>query len=412
MFALCTVLSLLMPPRVGAQPLIHYVYDDLGRLCAVVDQNGNSARYQYDAVGNITAIERTDVTGSDPVVITTVAPLSGPVGARVSILGRGFSATPGLNAVSFNGAPALVSSATPNAITAIVPPTASTGLVTVTVSGVGSATSPRPFTVAGIVTITPASATVLVKGTRQFIAADPASPAATFVWRVNGVVGGNTTIGTISASGRYTAPVSRPSPPVVAVSATRSDVPTARVEASVLVVGLPGTTSASTPSVSVRVTPPGPPDVSVGAAGVSVQVAATPDAPSASASAADVSLRVADPSALPAMATVETLPVAVALVPVITSVSPAAAPSGSVTSLTLTGAGLTGATSLAALLNGAVDSAITVSALSVNGAGTQATATVSSAAGTPAGARVLRVTTPVASSTAAGTGGNTFTVLP
>jgi len=42
------------------QPRIHYVYDDLGRLVGVVDQDGNAATYTYDAVGNILAIGRHD----------------------------------------------------------------------------------------------------------------------------------------------------------------------------------------------------------------------------------------------------------------------------------------------------------------------------------------------------------------
>src|SRR5687767_1286711 len=41
-------------------PSIHYVYDALNRLTAVVDQQGQAATYTYDAVGNILRIDRLD----------------------------------------------------------------------------------------------------------------------------------------------------------------------------------------------------------------------------------------------------------------------------------------------------------------------------------------------------------------
>ena len=40
------------------QPKINYVYDDLGRLVRVIDENGNAATYHYDAVGNLLRITR------------------------------------------------------------------------------------------------------------------------------------------------------------------------------------------------------------------------------------------------------------------------------------------------------------------------------------------------------------------
>jgi YD repeat-containing protein len=36
----------------------HYAYDDLGRLTVVVDDAGNTAIYNYDAVGNLLGIDR------------------------------------------------------------------------------------------------------------------------------------------------------------------------------------------------------------------------------------------------------------------------------------------------------------------------------------------------------------------
>ena len=45
-----------------ASPLLageaQYAYDDLGRLTTVVDEAGNTAIYNYDAVGNLLSIQR------------------------------------------------------------------------------------------------------------------------------------------------------------------------------------------------------------------------------------------------------------------------------------------------------------------------------------------------------------------
>ena len=62
--------------------------------------------------------------------------------------------------------------------------------------------SPQPVAV----TITPASATVIAKKTQQFSATVSGTSNATVTWQVNGVSGGNSSTGTVSTSGLYTAP--------------------------------------------------------------------------------------------------------------------------------------------------------------------------------------------------------------
>ena len=193
------------------QPVIHYVYDNLGRLVGVVDQEGNAATYTYDAVGNILAIQRfnaADVPG--PVAITLVSPHQGKIGTPVSIFGRGFSADSSQNVVSFSGAVATVNAASANSIATSVPLGALTGPITVT-TPIGTATSPEPFTVLGIVTITPESAVLFPRATQQFTAAVSGTTMSMVKWTVNGVEGGNATIGTISSTGLYTAPQTVPS---------------------------------------------------------------------------------------------------------------------------------------------------------------------------------------------------------
>ena len=103
---------------------------------------------------------------------------------------------------------------------------------TVTVKAISSAET-NPFG-AGIVTITPPTANTVVSVTP----ADTLAPVGTSVqytatvtglnntavtWSVDGVAGGNSSVGTISAIGLYQAPASLPSPATVAVAATSQE---------------------------------------------------------------------------------------------------------------------------------------------------------------------------------------------
>ena len=100
---------------------------------------------------------------------------------------------------------------------------------TVTVKCISSAES-YPFG-AAIVTITPSavSPTVAVSpvnssattgSTVQFTANVTGSANTGVTWAVNGVAGGSSTVGLITAAGAYTAPASVPNPPTVVVTAT------------------------------------------------------------------------------------------------------------------------------------------------------------------------------------------------
>jgi YD repeat-containing protein len=220
-------------PVWSQQPRIHYVYDDLGRLVGVVDQDGNAATYTYDAVGNILAIGRHNVADTPgAVAITLVVPNKGRVGAPVSIFGRGFSVDPAQNVVSFGGALAGITAATGTSLTTSVPPGALTGPITVTTS-LGSATSPEPFRVAGLLSVSPTGAVLVPNATQQFTALEGGNPITDIAWTVNDIPGGDPTFGTISSVGLYTAPAAIHSPPTVTVTATLQDDPTITASATV-----------------------------------------------------------------------------------------------------------------------------------------------------------------------------------
>jgi len=371
----------LAPTRAHAD--VFYVYDDLNRLVAVIDAQGNAATYTYDAVGNILRIDRFDANQQPgPVRITLVTPTAGKVGTRVQIFGTGFSTTAAQNSVTFTGASASATDAGPTRLLTTVPSGAATGTISVT-APLGSATSAAVFRVLGQLTATPATASIIVSRSAQFQALEAGIPTTNVRWAVNGLPGGDTTVGTVTVDGLYTAPTIVPSPSTVTVTAIHKDDPTL------------------TASATVAILPPQP--VFLAARAVSVAVAETT---SPLAAAGLVSVRVAEnPAAFAAAA-----PTAVAVAPVVTAVTPASGARGETLTLTLSGSGFGGATTATLLLNNATDTTITVANLVVNADGTQATMDITIDAGAPLGARVVRITTPAASSTAAVTGGTLFTV--
>ncbi len=401
---------LLVSPAFGqSSGEIHYLYDALNRLVGVVDQQGNVATYEYDAVGNILRINRIDVGQlPDPVAISLVNPDRGRVGTQVEIFGKGFSATPSANSIAFNGTSASVLEASPNRLLTAVPAGATTGPIVVT-TPLGTATSPTVFIVIGELTVSPSTATVFLTKTQQFEALENGVPTTNVNWSVNGTVGGDSTVGTISAQGLYTAPSAVPPTGTVTVTATHKDDPTLTASAKVTILE-PISIFMAAANVSVGIAPPPSSAVDKNVtASVSVAIFAPPSSAVDKNVTASLSVALA-----PLPSTVDknvAASVSVTLEPVVTSVSPASAPSGTANlPITILGSGFTGATALSFLLNNAVDANITVSNLVVNVEGTQATANISVAAGTATGARVVRVTTPAGSSTAAGTGGNLFTV--
>ena len=102
LWILVLTLGLASALRAQSSP-VQYFYDDLGRLVKVVDQNGNFAAYNYDAVGNLLSITRSALPANGGLAILGFTPQRGPAGTTVTIQGQGFSATPSADAVQFNG---------------------------------------------------------------------------------------------------------------------------------------------------------------------------------------------------------------------------------------------------------------------------------------------------------------------
>src|SRR5205823_484638 len=162
-----------------AQSNVQYVYDGLGRLAQVIDPSGNTATYNYDAVGNLLSITRS-TTSPSGLAVFSFSPAQGGVGQTVTIQGQNFSATPSSNTVKFNGTTATVTAATTNQLTTTVPTGATTGPISVTV-GISTATSSSNFTVLAVPVITSIAPTqVLNTTTVSFTVNGSNLTAATF----------------------------------------------------------------------------------------------------------------------------------------------------------------------------------------------------------------------------------------
>jgi uncharacterized protein (DUF1800 family) len=98
------------------------------------------------------------------------------------------------------------------------------------------------------VTISPTSATVTLVSTRQFSKTVTGNANTNVTWAVNGVTGGNATVGTISTAGLYTPPVAMPNPATVTVRATSVANTTKFAEATVSLQHPQPTTTAITPT--------------------------------------------------------------------------------------------------------------------------------------------------------------------
>jgi uncharacterized repeat protein (TIGR03803 family) len=85
------------------------------------------------------------------------------------------------------------------------------------------------------VTVSPSTAQVPAGGVQQFTATVTNTSNAAVTWSVNGVTGGNSTVGTTSAAGLYTAPTTVPNPATVTVTATSQAFPSVSSSASVTI---------------------------------------------------------------------------------------------------------------------------------------------------------------------------------
>lgn len=387
-----------------------YVYDEDGRLHAVLSPLGEAAVYDYDAAGNFTAIRR--LTAND-LELLNFTPHQGPVGTLVTIFGTGFNQ--GINSVSFNGANATIVGLTLFSVVAVVPPNATTGPISVTTPR-GTVNTTTPFVVRGV-RISPPAITLAASESVQFELNISGTPTNQVIWSVNGIDGGSLSFGTISESGFYTAPTGGPLLPLrglteqYTVRATSVDDADLFGEAVVTVVPFGEGSQFRSDGLSVRYGTPlnNPPTYINGA--VSVRYGTPPNTPPTYINGA-VSVRYGtlpntSPTYIHSAVSVRygTLPnvpptfvtgaVSASRGPVLTSLSPISIARGTSVTLTIDGVALNGATSISffRVANGTPATGITVSNISVNGPGTTLTATITVASNVTTGSYVVVVNT-------------------
>lgn len=386
----------------------NYIYDELGRLKVVIDEQGNAATYSYDEVGNLLSIIKSSVTG--PVAVIELDPWEGEAGKRVVIYGIGFNSVPSQNQVSFNGTSSLVETSTPNTIITSVPSGATTGPVTVTTPS-GSGATTKNFIVAApiSITITPSNTIVWPGYSYQFIANVTGTTETGLLWSVNDIQGGNSNVGTITDTGLYTAPSSITNLSSVTIKARSVKDLSKWAEAKIYF--LENKPPIISNPVSVEIASPASesrgPFISNA---VSVGVTPSPTEDRGPFLSSSVSISIAG-SGITDSGPFISSSLSVSLSPIITSITPNSGIQGqSNLTLTITGKGFSGATGINFNLDGVNDSNITVNSLSVNPEGTQVTAVISIAPTAAVGRRVVSVITPSGASPAYFMKGNIFNI--
>lgn len=379
--------ALLMASSVLAQQggTTRYVYDDNGRLRAVIAPNGEANVYEYDPAGNITAIRRNAATTLE---VLDFSPREGVPGTQVTIVGTGFGV--GVNSVTFNGVAAQIASVNGPQIIVAVPLAATTGPIVVSTSTTNAETA-NPFIVRGIA-ISPPAAVLQSDESLQLTASVISSEGQGVVWSVAGIEGGASTVGTITSNGLYLAPrlASGQASAALRIQAKSATAPDLFGEAIITV-------------QNPEVLPP------LAARAVSVRNGSLPgDAP---IYAGVISVRNGNP---PEDASVFSRNISVTQDPIIAAIQPLQAIRGAATSITISGANLAGINLITAidLTNSIPDTSITISNISVNPAGTTLTAMFTISGTAVLGRRVLILSASGRSSQSIDTGVNTLEVIP
>lgn len=381
---------------VAAQGTSRYVYDDDGRLRAVIAPSGAAAVYEYDAAGNFTAIRRLN---ADDLEVLAFSPRSGIVGTQVVFYGVGFGAD--VSSVTFGGGAAgTLVNFTNNTITAIVPAGAVTGPVTIA-TGRGQLTTAVPFIVQGIA-LNPSNAQILEGDSLQLTATVvvPGDDQG-ISWSVNGTKGGTAVLGTITETGLYTAPNNPPANLSVSVEATSLPFPEISGAASLRVRNFSDLVFTYSPGVAV---------------GKGNQYAFGAFSPSVViGKGSDFSLALFDRVAVARGSNFQSAfgpAVSLTKGPVITGITPGTVGQQSNTNLTISGTNFGGVNSVTFLnSDNSVAFGMSASNLNVNGNGQSMTITLS-VSGASTGRKIVIVRTPTAHSMFTDVNTNVIQVTP
>jgi hypothetical protein len=207
-----------------------------------VPPSPNEVTVSATSVADSSASASASVAISNPApTLTAISPANlaaGSADTTITLGGGGFTAQSVAHA---NGTALATSVINTSQLTAIVPAamltTAGTLSITVETPAPGGGTSAsESVTVSIAISVSPATQTLNVNQSQQFTATVAGSTNQNVTWAVNGVVGGNNTVGTVSAAGLYTAPGIPPSPNSFTITATSSADPTQSATATATIV--------------------------------------------------------------------------------------------------------------------------------------------------------------------------------
>jgi probable HAF family extracellular repeat protein len=174
-------------------------------------------------------------------LLTSVTPsTAGVMSQQLTLALTGTNFVPD-STVNFNGQPLATTFIDPNDMTAVVPASdlAGAGTFPITVTNPdnpGGTSDPFAFAVGGvIVSVSPTAAGIPINSSQQFTATVQDTSNTAVTWSVNGIIGGNSTFGTITGKGVYSAPGTVPNPAAVTVAAASQANPSVSASATVTV---------------------------------------------------------------------------------------------------------------------------------------------------------------------------------
>lgn len=207
-----------------------------------VPPSPNVVTVSATSVANTSVKDSASVTIENPSpALTAISPSSLAAGGSdttLTLTGSGFAQQ---SVVQAGGTALATTFTSASQLSAVVPAamlaTAGTlPIMVVNPSPGGGTSSAQSLTVSITVSVSPSVQTVDVNQTQQFNATLAGSANQGVTWSVNGVAGGNSTVGTISTAGLYAAPALPPSPNSVTITAASAADPTRTATATVTIV--------------------------------------------------------------------------------------------------------------------------------------------------------------------------------
>jgi len=202
----------------------------------------NVVTVQAASLADPTRSATASVTITNPApVVTSITPATVNAGSgntTLTVTGTGFCAQ---SVVELGGTALATTYGSGTQLTAVVTAAqlanaGSLGVAVTTPTPGGGTSSAMTLSVVVVVAVNPPAQTVVVGQTQQFTASVTGSTNQGASWSVNGVPGGNATLGTVDSTGLYTGPAVPPTPNTLVITAASLVAPTQSGTATVTIV--------------------------------------------------------------------------------------------------------------------------------------------------------------------------------